>query len=287
MAARNAPTGRQRRLATELRRMREQAGISIQEAASMLGADRTMISNIEAGRTTVSEDRVRQLTCHYKCPNEALVDALADMAASRRTKHWWTEYRGKLPDGHLDVSELEHYAVRIRTAQTVHLPGLLQTEDHARAIFELTVPKLPRLDVELRVAHRMARQNVLVGDNPMPYTGIIHEAALRLEFGGRAVARAQLRRLAEAAEQPNVTLLVIPFSAGGFHGAGQSVLYAEGPVPELDTVQLDTALGANFVDAPTPLANYRSLLDLMEQSALSPGDSRELIRSLAHTFRED
>nr|WP_244283146.1 helix-turn-helix transcriptional regulator [Streptomyces flavidovirens] len=261
--------------------MREQAGISIQEAAAMLGADRTMVSNIEAGRTGLSEDRVRQLACHYRCPDSALVDALAAMAGSRRTRHWWDEYRGKLPDGFLDVSEIEHYATRIRTAQTVHLPGLFQIEEHARAIFDFTVPKLPRLEVELRVAHRMARQAVLAGKNPTPYLGIIHEAALRLEFGGRDVARQQLVHLADASERDHVTLLVIPFSAGAFHGAGQSILYAEGPVPQLDTVHLDTSFGAQFVDAPTPLTNYRSLLDLMEGSALPPDESQKLIRSIA------
>ncbi|MFD6431927.1 helix-turn-helix transcriptional regulator [Streptomyces venezuelae] len=282
MAPRNAPTGRHRRLAVEMRRMREQAGISIQEAATLLGADRTMISNIEAGRTGLSDERVRQLACHYKCPDPALIDALAAMTGPRRTIYWWDEYRGRLPEGHLEVSEVEHFATRIRTAQTVHLPGLLQTEDHARAIFEFTVPKLRRLDVELRVEHRLERQKILGGDRPTPYVGIIHEAALRLEFGGPEVARAQLTYLADAADRDNVTLLVIPFSAGAFHGAGQSILYAEGPVPQLDTVQLDTALGANFVDAPTPLANYRSLLDLMEESALSPDESQEFIRSIAH-----
>jgi hypothetical protein len=261
--------------------MREHAGISIQEAARMLGADRSMISNIEAGRTGLSEDRVRQIACHYSCPDPELVDALAAMAGSRRVRHWWDEYRGKLPEGHLDVSEIEHYATRIRTAQTVHLPGLFQTENHARAIFDFGVPPLPRLEVELRVAHRMGRQAILTGNTPTPYLGIIHEAALRLEFGGRDVARAQLEHLADASELNHVSLLVIPFSAGPFHGAGQSILYAEGPVPQLDTVQLDTAFGAHFLDAPTPLANYRSLLDLMELSALTVDESQKLIRSIA------
>ncbi|WP_323184079.1 Scr1 family TA system antitoxin-like transcriptional regulator [Streptomyces sp. NBC_01221] len=73
------------------------------------------------------------------------------MAGGRRARHWWDEYRGKLPDGHLDVSEIEHFATRIRTAQTVHLPGLFQIEEHARAIFDFAVPQLPRLEVELRV----------------------------------------------------------------------------------------------------------------------------------------
>lgn len=262
--------------------MREQAGVSVQDAAGMLGADRTMVSNIEAGRASVSEERVRRLASLYGCPDAGLVDALEHLARTRRDHVWWSEYRGKLPEGHLDVSEAEHYASRIRTAQTVHLPGLLQTEDHARAVFEVTVPKLARLEVELRVAHRMGRQAVLTGDEPKPYLGVVHEAALRLEFGGRDVARAQLRHLAESSERPNITLLIIPFSSGGFHGAGQSILYAEAPVPQLDTVQLDTAGGPSFVDAPTPLTNYRALLDLMEQSALPSAESRKLILSIAN-----
>ncbi|MEU9759566.1 Scr1 family TA system antitoxin-like transcriptional regulator [Streptomyces sp. NPDC047987] len=72
-----------------------------------------------------------------------------------------------------------------------------------------------------------------------------------------------------------------PFRAGAFHGAGQSILYTEGPVGQLDTVQLDTSFGGHFIDAPTPLGNYRSLLDLMEGSALPPDESRDLIRSIA------
>lgn len=260
--------------------MREQAGLSVRDAAGLLGTDRTLVSNIEAARAGVSEDRVRQFAYRYGCPDEALIDALAAMAAGRNARHWWDEYRGKLPDGFLDVSELEHYATHIWTAQTSHLPGLFQTEDHARAMFELVVPALPRLDVELRVAHRLGRQRVLEGDDPVRYTGIIHEAALRMQFGGRAVARRQLRHLAESSERDNVTLLVIPFSSGSFHGAGQSVLYARAPVPQLDTVQLDTAHGAQFADAPTPLANYRSLLKLMEKSALPSEESRDFIRAV-------
>ncbi|MCX4234583.1 helix-turn-helix domain-containing protein [Streptomyces ortus] len=284
MAPRTPLTHRKRRLASEMRRLREQAGISIQEAASLLGSDRTMISNVEAARTGLSEERVRQIACLYRCPDPALVDALAAVAGPRRATYWWDEYRGKLPDGHLEVSEVEHFATRIRTAQTVHLPGLFQTEDHARAIFEFSVPKLRRLEVELRVEHRLRRQGILNGQNPTPYVGIIHEAALRLEFGGRDVARAQLEHLADAADRDHVTLLVIPFSAGAFHGAGQSVLYAEGPVQQLDTVQLDTTLGAQFVDAPALLANYRALLDLMEQSALPADESQKFIRTIAHAL---
>ncbi|MFJ2260631.1 DUF397 domain-containing protein [Streptomyces sp. NPDC087844] len=130
------------------------------------------------------------------------------MLGPRRPTHWWDQYRGQIPEGHLEVSEVEHFATHIRTAQTVHLPGLLQTADHARPIFELTVPKLSRLEVELRVAHRLGRQQVLTRNNAIPYVGIIHDTALRLEFGGRDAVRTQLEYLAEASERDNVTLLI-------------------------------------------------------------------------------
>ncbi|MDJ0341190.1 helix-turn-helix transcriptional regulator [Streptomyces sp. H10-C2] len=279
MAPRTTPTARQQRFGVEVRRMREHAGLTAARAAELLGTDRAMISNIEAGRVGVSEERLRQLALHYECPDEVFIGAMTEMTGGRK-KEWWEEYRSSLPAGFLDVAELEHYAVRLRTAQTVHLPGLLQTEDHARALFDVVVPPLPRLEVELRVAHRLERQRILDGDAPTPYTGIIHEAALRMQFGGRSTTRAQLEHLLAATDRANITLLVIPFSAGGFPGADQSILYAEGVVPELDTVQMDTSHGPEFIDAQTQLINYRRRLDLMEQRALSAAESQAFVGAI-------
>lgn len=280
MAPRQAPTVRQRRFGAELRRLREAAGMSAPAAADLLGTNRTMISNIEAGRFGISEERLRRLASIYECVDDAFIDALAEMTGGRRT-HWWEEYRGKIPPGFLDVSEIEHYAVRLRTVQTAHLPGLFHTEDHARAIFELIVPPLPRLEVELRVAHRLARQTVITGDRAIPYVGVIHEAALRMQFGGRKVARAQLNHLLEESERDNVTFLVIPFEAGGFPMAGDSVLYAEAPNPRLDTVHMDSPTGAVFIDSPTRLTNFRTRLNLIEKTALNPERSRDFISAIA------
>ncbi|WP_101254870.1 helix-turn-helix domain-containing protein [Streptomyces barkulensis] len=279
MAPRQTPTIRQRRFGAELRRLREEVGMSAETAAGLLGTNRTMISNIEAGRFGISEERLRRLASIYECADQALVDALAEMTGGRRT-HWWEEYRGKVPPDFLDVSEVEHYALRLRTAQTAHLPGLFHTEDHARAIFELLVPPLPRLEVELRVAHRLARQAVVTGDRAIPYVGLIHEAALRMQFGGSKTARAQLNRLLEDGERDNVTFLVIPFRAGGFPMAGDSVLYADAPNPRLDTVHMDSPTGAVFIDSPTQLAHFRRRLDLIEKAALSPEASRDFISAI-------
>lgn len=254
--------------------------MSAPTAATLLGADRTAISNIESGRFGISEERLRRLATIYECSDDELIDALTRMTGGRKGG-WWDEYRGKIPPGFLDVSELEDGAARIRTAQTAHLPGLFQTEDHARAIFDLMVPPLPRLEVELRVAHRLARQNVVTGDNPVPYLGTIHEAALRIQLGGRKVARAQLAYLLEVSERENVTFRVIPFTAGGFPWAGNSILYVEAPIRQLDTVQMDAPTGAVFFDSPTQLANFRARLDQIEDVALAPEESRDLIRSVA------
>ncbi|MEU6029174.1 helix-turn-helix transcriptional regulator [Streptomyces tauricus] len=281
MAPRQAPTILQRRFGTELRRLREATGMSAPTAAEHLGTDRTVISNVEAGRFGISEERLRRLISIYECDDLALVDALVELTGGRKSG-WWEEYRGKIPPSFLDVSALENYATRLRTVQIAHLPGLFHTEDHARAIFELPAPPLPRLEVELRVAHRIARQAVVTGDHPIPYVGVIHEAAVRMQLGGRSVARAQLRYLLEAGERPNVTLRVIPFAAGGFPLLGDSsVMYAEAPNSHLDTVQMDSPTGAVFIDSPAQLANFRTRLDLVEQVALTPSKSRDFIRTIA------
>ncbi|MFD8867345.1 helix-turn-helix domain-containing protein [Streptomyces sp. NPDC059590] len=281
MAPKQAPTVRQRRLGAELRRLREEAGMSAPTAGGLLGTDRTVISNIESGRFGISEERLRRLASIYQCDDSALIDALAQMTG-RQKPGWWEEYRGKIPPGFLDVSEVEHHAVRLRTVQTAHLPGLFQTEDHARAVFDLFLPPLPPLEVELRVAHRLARQSVLLGDKPTPYTGVIHEAALRMQLGGRRAARAQLEHLLTASDRENVTIAVIPFEAGGYPFMGDSsVLYGEAPNRRLDTVHMDSPNGAVFIDSPTQLAHFRTRLDLVEKVALTPEKSRDFIQAIA------
>ncbi|MFE2498344.1 helix-turn-helix domain-containing protein [Streptomyces scopuliridis] len=276
MAPRQAPTVRQRRFGTELRRLRDAAGMSAPKAAELLGTDRTTISNVEAGRFGISEDRLRRLASIYECAEPTLVDALAAMTGGRKLG-WWDEYRGKIPPDFLDVSELEHHASRLRTLQTAHLPGLFQTEDHARALFDLFIPALPRLEIELRIAQRLARHTVIVRQPAVPYTGLIHESALRMQVGGPKVAKAQLNRLLNESERTSVRLLVIPFSAGGFPMAGDSVMYAAADSYHLDTVQVDSPIGAVYFDSPTQLANFRARLDSVEQVALNPDQSRDVI----------
>jgi hypothetical protein len=160
------------------------------------------------------------------------------------------------------------------------LPGLLQTEDHARAVFEAVIPPLSRNDIEIRVAQRMDRQQVLDRTTPPQLDVIVHEAALRMQFGGPTVARRQLQHLISMSERDTVTLRVIPFKAGSFPGAGQSVVYVESSVPQLDTVELDSTHGPEFIDSGTQLSKYRAVLAAAESVALPLDESRAFIRAL-------
>ncbi|WP_063737001.1 helix-turn-helix domain-containing protein [Streptomyces sp. RTd22] len=274
------PTVRQRRLGAELRRLRERTDMSATEAGRLFGASQSRVSSIEAGRYAVSADRVRHLASLYNCADQALIEALVEMTG-RQTRGWWEQQREVLPAGLLDLAELEHHATFVRVATMIHVPGLLQTRDHARALFDATVPSLPPHAVEHRVSFRIKRQGILYEGDPTPLTAIIHEAALRVGLGGPAVARAQLQHLIEMSERKNVTLVVIPFGAGPLHGSGHPIDYFGGSVPHLDTVELDTDHATVLLDSEAHLVKYRSVLDRLESYALKPASSRELIHRIA------
>ncbi|UUU22547.1 helix-turn-helix domain-containing protein [Streptomyces sp. DSM 40750] len=277
----STPTLRQQRLGAELRKLREQAGLSSSAAAGLLGVKQAQISSIEAGRYAVSADRVRTFARTYSCADPALVDALAAMTGGR-TRGWWDEYREHLPVGLIDLAELEHYATELRVALVIHIPALLQTTDHARALFRGVFPPLQQYEIEHRLTHRIKRQGILHREEPTPYTATIHEAALRMGFGGRDVTAKQLRHIIDTSELTHVTVRVVPFGGESFHGTGQGIDYVAGAVRQLDTVQLDTHHGCEFLDGEAQLSKYRAVIDHMEASALTPEASRDFIHRVAH-----
>ncbi|MFG2979742.1 Scr1 family TA system antitoxin-like transcriptional regulator [Streptomyces sp. NPDC048258] len=273
-------TARQLRFGAELRKLREGAGLNATEAAKQLGIRQTQISNLEAARIGASPERVRALAGLYGCKDQPYIDALAGMTGERH-RGWWEEYRDLLPGPLLDLAELEHHSHSLRGAVTTHIPGLLQTAEHAREIFRHAVQALTPPDIEHRVSFRLKRQAVLYREAPVPYQALIHEAALRIPVGGHEVARAQLAHLLAMSEQRHVTIQVIPFATGALHGSGQSIYYATGPVPQLDTVHLDQTHGLVYLDAEEQLVGYRVLFERMEAAALSPQKSRKFIDTVA------
>ncbi|MCH0563337.1 helix-turn-helix transcriptional regulator [Streptomyces sp. MUM 2J] len=280
MPRRQQPTARQQRLGAELRKLREATGLKGRDAAALLGTDSAQVSQIEAGLAGLSEERLRRITAHYTCTDEELVDALAAMT-SGRTRGWWEEYRGLLPTPYLDLAELEHHSSYRWDADFLHIPGLLQTEEYARALFSYVNPEFPAEEVERRVEHRMRRRVIIERTDPIPYEAVTHEAALRINVGSRQATRAQLTRVLELSEADHVTVRLIPFTLEGFAGAGSAMVYAGGPLPRLDTVVRDGPHGTVFVDAEAQLGHFRTLFRRVREVSLEPDRSRDFIHRLA------
>ncbi|MFD6548339.1 helix-turn-helix domain-containing protein [Streptomyces sp. NPDC058398] len=280
MPRRRQPTARQERLGIELRKLRETAGLKSREAATLAGSDSAQISQMESGIAGVSEERVRSLAAHYSCTDEELVEALVAMATDR-TRGWWEEYRGLLPAPFLDVAELEHHSTYRLDVEFLHIPGLFQTEDYARAVFSHRVPRLPDNELELRVRHRMERKVIVAGSTSVPYKVVIHEAALRIRVGDRAAARTQLTRILELSEADHVTVRVIPFDLDSFAGATNAMMYVGGAVPKLDTAVRDAPHGVGFIDSEPQLGTFRTLFHMVEAASLEPIRSRDFIHQLA------
>lgn len=275
MVKRREPTAHQMRLATELRRLREAAGLNSRQAAALLGVAPAQITHIESALAGVSEQRIRRLASHYACTDEEFIEALVAMATDR-THGWWEEFRGSLPNSFLDLAELDHHATFLREVAILYVPGLLQTEDYARAVFSARVPELTRDELELRVQHRMRRQQLTI-----PYELVIHEAALRIRVSDRAASRAQLGKLLERSESDDVTVRVIPFDLDGFARAASSMTYAGGSVPKLDTVVRDVPHGSAFIDSEAQLSAFRTRFRKVVAASLDQERSRDFIHKLA------
>ncbi|GAA1987239.1 helix-turn-helix domain-containing protein [Kitasatospora viridis] len=278
MPLRRDPTLRQRRLGAELRRMREQAGMGGSQLARTLGLNPTQVTQMEAGKIGVSAERLRTVATACKCANEPLIDALAVMATERE-KGWWEEYRGVLPADFLDVAEIEGHATGITVFNMTFIPGLLQTSSYTASVFTKGFPPLPQQDVDQRTTFRLRRQQ-LIRSGGTPFVAFIHEAALRIQYGQYGVLHEQLGGLLEDSELPGFSIRIVPFDTEDFPGPSENLFYAEGPVPELDTVQADSSLSSHLFDSPAHLASYREILARIESVALSEYQSRDFIRSI-------
>ncbi|MBV7697078.1 helix-turn-helix transcriptional regulator [Streptomyces sp. TRM70350] len=275
MVLRREPTARQVRLGVELRKLREAAGLTAREAAALLGTGRVQISHIESGLTGVSEERLRRLASHYACTDEKFIDALVAKATDR-TRGWWEEYRGLLPTPFLDLAELEYHATFLHEVAILYVPGLLQTEDYARAVFSSRIPELTHEELELRVCHRLRRQQVT-----RPYEFVIHESALRFRVSDRTASQAQLAKVLELSDADNITVRVIPFDLDGFATASSTMTYVGGPHLRLDTVVRDAPHGSVFLDSEAQLNAYRTRFRKVEAVSLDPERSRDFIHELA------
>ncbi|KOT98736.1 hypothetical protein ADK70_06280 [Streptomyces rimosus subsp. pseudoverticillatus] len=269
MAPRTQPTERQRRLGAELRKLRLAAGLSGDQAAAVIDADRQRVSHIESGRVDVPRNGLYNLLRSYGCAEEPLFEGLMAMA-QHRGKGWWDEYRDVMGRPALDLAELESRATYIRNHEPLVIPGVLQTADYARSVCE-TFDE-PDAELDRYVQFRMDRQRILERQPGTPYHAVIQEGALRTRVGSPEIMRRQLRRLIEIARLPHVTLQVFPFEAGPYSGVSRSFSIYGGPTPALDTVRLEQAVTSTILRDEEDTHRYRKLFAKLSELALPQVD---------------
>ncbi|MFE7837931.1 DUF5753 domain-containing protein [Streptomyces sp. NPDC057474] len=183
---------------------------------------------------------------------------------------WWSAYKKRLGPGALNLAELEAEAVTLRLHESLFVPGLFQTADYARAIFNS--PKLGFENIEEGLRFRMERQHVLARKSPPSVHAVIHEAALHMRFGSVQVVREQLLRLVELARLPHVTIQVYPFSAQAYAALSGNFVHVIPGRARLGTVVLDRATGPDYLRETTQLQQYNALFERLAENALNPVD---------------
>ena len=282
MTGEHSPTVRRRRLAAELRALREAAKLTCEEVAEHLECSASKISRVETGRVSVSPRDVRDMLALYGVdPQQA--DSLVQLARESRQKGWWHAYSDTIQPRFATYVGLEDAAAEIRTYEVNLIPGLLQTEDYARAVINAGNLTGSLVDVERRVALRMARQPMLVsGTNPPQLWAVLDEGVLHRTVGGRGLMRLQLDHLLELADLPNVAVQVIPFTGGAHPGMGKPFVILSFPErADPDVVYLEDLTSSLYLEDVDEIDRYNVVFNHLRATALSFEDSAALITSVA------
>jgi transcriptional regulator with XRE-family HTH domain len=269
---------RRRQLARTLRELRVHAGLTIEAAAPLLDFSASKLSRIENAHQGVDVHIVRSMLDLFDVRGDQWGEIL-DLTREASTKGWWRAYglddKGYVP--------LEAEASTVRDFTVTYVPGLLQTADYARALFEAALRRRSSQVLERDVTVRMIRQERLTSaDRPLELFAVVEEAALRRPVGGAALMRAQLTRLVEAAALDTVTVQLLPAGIGAHAGidGAFTVLSFEG-LGEPDTAYIEHPMGAAHVDKAEDVTLARLVFDHLRTVALSPAASVELIEQVA------
>ena len=272
------PTVLRMMLGSQLRRFRETAGVTPEQAAYEIRASRSKISRMEHGRVGFKGRDVNDLLTLYGVHDEQIRTRMLAFAQQASTPGWWSKYDDVLPDWFEAFLGLEGAASVIRTFELQFVYGLFQTEDYARAVTLLGNKTASAEEIDRRVSVRLKRQAVLAGPDPPQVWSVMDEAVLRRPVGGRTVMRAQLAHLIEVASQPRVTIQVVPFARGGQAAAGGSftvLRFAEPEVP--DIVYIEQLTSALYLDSREDVDHYLEVMNELSTEALAPARSAALL----------
>ena len=269
-------------LGTQLRRFREAAGLTPEQAGYEIRASRSKISRLETGRVGLKIRDVKDLLTLYGVTDESLQAKFLLLVRQSNTPDWWTKYSDLLPDWFETYLGLEAAAATIRTFEIQFVHGLFQTEDYARAVTRLGRRTAAADEIERRVALRLKRQDLLSRPKPPRIWSIMDEAVLRRPVGDPAVMRAQFQHLIEVARLPHVTLQVVPFARGGHAGESGSftvLRFEERDLP--DVVYVEQLTGAIYLDQRPDVERYLQVADELSGEALTPAATTRFMEQVA------
>ncbi|MGW0603404.1 helix-turn-helix domain-containing protein [Streptomyces sp. NPDC002644] len=283
MASSVNPTVRRRRLGQELRRLREQKGMTAEEVAERLLVSQSKISRLENGRRSISQRDVRDLCGVYEVEDQRIVDSLMQMAKDSRQQGWWHSF-GDIPYSVYIGLETDAASLRVYDPQVV--PGLLQTRQYAESLITGALPETAASDIEKRVKVRLRRQQrINAQENPLRLWTVLDEAALRRIVGNRAVMREQLEHLVEQAQLPHVTVQVIPFNLGAHPGLNGQYAILEFPdASDSSVVYIEGVTSDLYLEKPNDVHKYSVMYEHLRAQALNVEQSRQFIEDIAKSY---
>lgn len=274
------PTVQRLVLGGHLRRLRERAAITTEQAAAAIRGSHSKISRIEHGRVGFKDRDIADLLALYGVTSGEERDALLKLAREANTPGWWQAYSDILPHWLEPYIGLEAAASFIRTYQVQSVPGLLQTEGYARAIIREGTCQTED-EVARRAEARISRQGLLSREDPARLWAIIDEGALRRSTGGKAVMREQLRHLIDMTEHPAVTLQILPFSAGTHPAMGGPFSILRFSEPDLrDVVYIEHLHGAVYFEKPNEVDSYLEVIEQLCLKAEPAAESQKLLTGM-------
>jgi transcriptional regulator with XRE-family HTH domain len=274
-----------RRLRTELRRARQAAELTQEQVVAAMDWSLSKIIRIESGSVGISTNDLRALLRLYGVSDPARLEDLVELARTSRQPSWWGKYRDGISSKYLQFIEYEEAASIIRVYEPLILPGLLQTEAYARAVIQElgSSSDISEDTAEARVAARIARQELLGQENAPRLAFVIDEAAIRRLTGQRELRQSQTARLIEMARRPNVTIEIVPFSAGLHRGMVESFIILEFPDPEdSDILFLESSRDLIFSqDEAGEIGGYREVFEHLRSISLGPEGSLAFLTNFA------
>jgi transcriptional regulator with XRE-family HTH domain len=281
LAERRAPSVRARQLAAELRRVREEATLTGEEAASRLGWSPSKVSRIETGKNTVTASDLRRMLDLYEVSGVRR-DRLAELGRTSQQRGWWDAYAGTINSTYSTLIALEGDAESERDWSPVIIPGILQTENYAQVMTRATMLISPPGAIARIVTARMTRQRVLEREDPLELSAVIDEAALRRQVGQLDVMREQLLHLVDMTARPNVTIQVLPFSSGPHLAVTGAFILLQFPeAAAADVAYQENLTSSLFIEREDEVYRYGLAFDRLRELALGPEDSVSFIADLA------